>query len=65
MKAPNQERTSARSQRASGRSTLEIAVYAGRLEITERFGDDQADKLISRLRSLGLNCELVFKAPCG
>jgi len=44
---------------------LEIGVFPDRLEISERPGDRLASELIRRLRDYGIECELVFKAPCG
>jgi len=46
-------------------SELEIAVYAGRIEITERYSAAQARQLIELLRRYGVECELVFHSPCG
>jgi hypothetical protein len=46
-------------------SELEIAVFPGRIEITERPDDLKAEQLIAELRELGVDCKLVFKAPCG
>ncbi|MBX5477107.1 MAG: hypothetical protein IRZ18_08320 [Clostridia bacterium] len=47
------------------RRLLEIDVFAGRLEITERYGDGAAEALARALDALGLPTERVFQSPCG
>ncbi|MBE3589263.1 MAG: hypothetical protein IMW98_00365 [Firmicutes bacterium] len=47
------------------RRLVEVDVFAGRLEITERYGDDAAEALARELEKLGLPARRVFSAPCG
>lgn len=44
---------------------LEVDVFAGRLEIMERYGDGHAAALAEELARLGLPARLSFRAPCG
>ncbi|MBT9260140.1 MAG: hypothetical protein KM310_10395 [Clostridiales bacterium] len=44
---------------------LEVQVFPGSLEVTERYGDDHARLLEEKLRELGLPVKLLFRSPCG
>lgn len=44
---------------------LEVAVFPGRVEVVEHYGDGEAARLQSELRRLGLDARREFVSPCG
>lgn len=44
---------------------LEVAVFAGRVEIVEHYGEGEAERLRQALRRLGVDARREFVAPCG
>jgi hypothetical protein len=55
-----QERVAARPARL-----LEVAVFPGRLELVEHYGEGGAEQLMAELRRLGVRAEAEFRSPCG
>lgn len=65
MQAERRGRRKAQATPELPRRMLEVQVFPGSLEVTERYGDDHARLLEEKLRELGLPVELLFRSPCG
>ena len=44
---------------------LEVAVFPGRMELVEHYGDGEAARLCELLRDLGVDARREFVSPCG